>query len=135
RDRLLTADQNNKKEIERLEQKIKQMNIEFRNKSNLLEKQFQDTHKAKVDALEKELKFVSSECALLKNEVERAKRDKRNAELEVERIIKAASQDHVAPSHVITDLSNKVKIANAERDEADRMVRELTNNQKRLHLQ
>lgn len=127
--------ENYRQEIDRLEKKIKKMTEEHADKCRQLVIETHEKDQYTISSLREEIRQLQMESAHTKSQIERAEREKKNAEEEVNKIIKAAESDHVANPHMIAELNRKIQFANTERDEAERMYENLRSAQKRATLQ
>lgn len=134
RDSIKSTEEARRKEVEQMESKVKKIKIEYSDKLKSLRAQLNNQYEQSALLLREECRKVETENVQLKNQLDRAVREKKTAEAEAAKVIKSAESEMSTPS-VVSSLSKKMTLLSEERDEMERMYDQLRGSAKRQQIQ
>lgn len=135
RDSIRTSEENKKKEITSLEDKIKQLKSENLEKIKKLGKELDEQYGLKIKAAEEEYKQYQLDHAHLKSQLDKAVREKKAAENETLRIMRAAESDQSAPSIMVAELNKKLTYISTEKFDLEKQCENMKSAMKRSQIQ
>lgn len=109
-------DEDHRKEIQRLEVKLKETRTNLFEREQLLLKSSEVQNVMLYRSLEDELKTVQEEVVVLKANLDKTKREKDAAVRELDKIVKSIEAEHSSSTSLVEELTGKMAAITRERD-------------------
>ncbi|KAL0485199.1 89 kDa centrosomal protein, partial [Acrasis kona] len=118
RDNIKSLAETRKNEVDRLEEKLQVTSANHVERCKQIAEVSVEKSKDSVRKLEEELRVLESDNRKLKLDLEKAQREKKDAESRMEKIVRSAETEQSTPS-LLNELNKKLSIVSVERDEAE----------------